>query len=463
METFFKSIGSVVVASGIWLGSLFGYHQPVIVDPIYPLIPNETLTVGATIPVVVAVFQTSLTNKILSTDTSMTLVNGTNKAGNPLSGYTCFNIDEGTSVEEFVCGTASSTSVTSLRRGIDPVDGYSEVTALKKAHGRGASVKITNFPQIAVVSRILNGNESVPNKLFYATTNTFSSSTELVSKAYVDGVAIAGAPDAATTVKGVTKLSTAPASSTNPIAVGDNDIRLTGKSGTILSSTNAPIDSLYTATTSSASKVVVSSSTGLIDTSFINVGTTSNKIVQLDSSSKLPAVDGSQLTNLLASGLLVSSTTDSSVVTNTTTETTIATTTIPAGTLGNGNAVRFQLTLNGSWSASGAFVTYRVKYGGTTIATFTYDPAAPVSQSATYLVQGVIQASSSVSLQESTTASFALGMTDPAAVSSYVVINRGSSSIDSSVAQNITVTAQWEAASASLSAYLSSILVERIK
>jgi hypothetical protein len=43
---------------------------------------------------------------------------------------------------------------------------------------------------------------------------------------YVDGIAIAGAPDAATGTKGIAKMSFAPAVSTEPIAVGDNDPRV---------------------------------------------------------------------------------------------------------------------------------------------------------------------------------------------------------------------------------------------
>ena len=46
------------------------------------------------------------------------------------------------------------------------------------------------------------------------------------TKEYVDGVAIAGAPDASTSTKGVTRLSVAPVSATIPIAVGDNDPRI---------------------------------------------------------------------------------------------------------------------------------------------------------------------------------------------------------------------------------------------
>lgn len=182
--------------------------------------------VGATIPVSVAVFQTSLASAVTSSATSMTLVNGTNAAGNTLSGYTCFNLDEGTSLEEFVCGTASGTSVTSMIRGIDPVDGDLEVTALKKGHKRGASVKVTDYPSIAILSRVLNGDETLPNAIKYASGVAPSTADDLTDKGYVDGVAIAGGADASTTVKGLAKLSTAPVSGTNPIAVGDNDTRV---------------------------------------------------------------------------------------------------------------------------------------------------------------------------------------------------------------------------------------------
>lgn len=49
---------------------------------------------------------------------------------------------------------------------------------------------------------------------------------QFATKKYVDGIAIAGAPDASTTVKGISKLSTAPVSPTDPIAVGTNDTRM---------------------------------------------------------------------------------------------------------------------------------------------------------------------------------------------------------------------------------------------
>ena len=113
------------------------------------------------IPKVVALFETTLQTSITSTATSMTLVSGTDKAGNSLSGTFGFIIDEGTGDEEFVIGSVSGTAITSMTRGIDPIDGKTEVTALKKAHTIGATIKVTNYPVLAILQRILAGSEDM--------------------------------------------------------------------------------------------------------------------------------------------------------------------------------------------------------------------------------------------------------------------------------------------------------------
>jgi hypothetical protein len=68
---------------------------------------------------------------------------------------------------------------------------------------------------------------------------------------YVDGIAIAGAPDSSTSTKGIVKMSVAPAVSTSPIAVGDNDPRLSSSSiFTAIAPLIYPVGSLYMATVS---------------------------------------------------------------------------------------------------------------------------------------------------------------------------------------------------------------------
>ncbi len=176
---------------------------------------------GASIPVVVTSFETSLATGITSSDTSMTLVKGTDDAGTSLSGYMCFTLDVNTTSQEIVCGTVSATAVTSMLRGIDPQDGDLEVSALKFSHRRGATVKITDAPSLQIISRILNGTETFPNAVSYAAGVASSTLTgqNLASVNYVNGVAFAGAPNGSLTVKGIfeeaTKAQTAAGTATD--------------------------------------------------------------------------------------------------------------------------------------------------------------------------------------------------------------------------------------------------------
>src|SRR4051794_31025531 len=73
---------------------------------------------AVTIPGGEALFETSLQSRISSTDTSMTLVANSLRGGGTISGYHCFTVDEGRTDQEFICGSVSSTAVTSLERGV---------------------------------------------------------------------------------------------------------------------------------------------------------------------------------------------------------------------------------------------------------------------------------------------------------------------------------------------------------
>jgi len=183
MENIFQFIGKAFLTLSVFVAGIFGIGTN---------LEAPVENVGASIPVSVAVFQTSLQTSISATATEMTLVSGTDKAGNALAGYMCFNLDEGTAKEEFVCGTVAGTAVTSMIRGIDPIDGDLEVTALKKAHSRGGSVKITNYPSLGIVSRILNGNETIPNAISYASGVGPTASSDLADKEYVLSVVSGG-------------------------------------------------------------------------------------------------------------------------------------------------------------------------------------------------------------------------------------------------------------------------------
>lgn len=129
---------------------------------------------GANIPTVIAVYTDSLASRISNTASSFVLVRGTDKQSRNLSGFYGFVMDEGTTSEEFVTANCVATACTIVARGIDVVDGETPVTALKFEHRRGATVKISNFPQLALLSRILSGLESASSTFMFGDGTTTS-------------------------------------------------------------------------------------------------------------------------------------------------------------------------------------------------------------------------------------------------------------------------------------------------
>ena len=152
------------------LVSLNGISNPDLIYAGQSLQVDDLL--GTTLPTVIALYSDSLASRITNTATSFTLVRGTDKQDRNLNGVYGFVMDEGTSAEEFFTARCVATACTVIARGIDVQDGESEVTALKFEHRRGAVVKITNFPQLAVITRILNGQESASSTFMFGDGST---------------------------------------------------------------------------------------------------------------------------------------------------------------------------------------------------------------------------------------------------------------------------------------------------
>jgi len=121
---------------------------------------NIQTNLSATIPVSVAVWESTLASSITATDVSATLVTGTSKSGADLDGYMCFVISGGKLMKNLFVTTASSTSLTGMIRGIDTVNPNTTSTAMSKAHRAGSNIKITDYPQLAILSRIMNGDDT---------------------------------------------------------------------------------------------------------------------------------------------------------------------------------------------------------------------------------------------------------------------------------------------------------------
>ncbi len=232
-----------IVASFLGLLSLIGLSAPT------PKI------VGSAVPSTPALVSDFLATAITKSATTMTLASGAYKDGTPLSGYLCFTLDVNSPQVEYVCGTASSTSVTGLSRGISYSNPNTTSSALAYPHNRLASVTITNYPQSEFVNRKVNGLDTWDNKITYTTEPTFSNGKDLIDKTYADTLSFAGAPNGSTIQKGIYQ----EASTTN---VGN---------GTAVGSTGADliVPNKYFNTTSSATTTVpVTNSAGKLSQGF---------------------------------------------------------------------------------------------------------------------------------------------------------------------------------------------------
>ena len=147
------------------------------------------------IPKLSALFETSLSSALSAAGTSFSLVSATDRDGNALSGLYGFVIDEGSADEEFVVATVSGTTGTIVYRGCDAESPATEVSANKKAHRRGASVKITDYPLLGFIRNALVGETGYELHAFLKMVSTAGLPTDdkhLTTKEYVDDAVSAG-------------------------------------------------------------------------------------------------------------------------------------------------------------------------------------------------------------------------------------------------------------------------------
>jgi hypothetical protein len=165
-----------------------------------------------------ALFDTQLATTIANSTstTSFTLQKGTDGDGNALTGNMCFTVDGGLSNVEYICGSVSGTVVSSLVRGVSFTDGVTSIASHLQSHRIGADVKVTDFPYLSQITRVLNGVGTLPNYLNYASSISIisapTSSYALPNwgqvTSYVNSVATSGAPDASQSSKGIVQIAT---------------------------------------------------------------------------------------------------------------------------------------------------------------------------------------------------------------------------------------------------------------
>lgn len=215
---FLKIIVGVLMGFGSFL---HGAITPDVLPPVVQYVPEyievvkEVPSAGAIVPSAVALYTDSLANAISSSDTSFTLVRGTDKTGTALASSTYgFIIDEGSANEEMVLANCTGTVCTNATRGINPVSGTSTTASLQKSHRRGATVKMTDGPILITLSQIARGREGYGAIIKYDTsvgTSSFSNANEIINKGYADYLAFngAGVLSATESAMGVSEIATA--------------------------------------------------------------------------------------------------------------------------------------------------------------------------------------------------------------------------------------------------------------
>lgn len=170
----------------------------------------------------VAAPELSLQEGATRTQTTLKLEQIIDRAGNTLTmsdfgdiGY--MTLEPGRANMELISFTGiSGTTLTGVTRGLKFVGDYTGDSDLRKPHSSGVEVIVSNPPQLYDELTAKSNDEEISGGWTFSgdipKVDTYVAPTleeELSPKKYVDDVALAGAPDATTTVKGVAELATA--------------------------------------------------------------------------------------------------------------------------------------------------------------------------------------------------------------------------------------------------------------
>jgi hypothetical protein len=345
---------------------------------------SQTLGASLTVPTVVALFQTSLASAISSSATTMTLTSATDLAGTTLASSTyAFIIDEGTASQEMVIADCTSTACINMIRGVSIITGTTTVSALQKSHRRGASVKITDGPQLMILSRIINGIGTFPNKLAYTSAPTFTSGNEIITKTYADNIANQGAATSSETVAGISELATQIEMASSTDLGSDRPIVLQAKYAT----SSPGYAGLWSVVTNNSGKIAQGfldlTETFLFTASTTHTATTSISASNVNSKAlilnglaySMPSARAASSTVLMENGsgsLSWNNTFNQKFYLNTATgniSTSQATTTIfavsvPANTLGTSNAISCRLYIPMGSATNLALLKLQASYGG---------------------------------------------------------------------------------------------------
>lgn len=196
----------------------------------YNLFGAQTFTLGTSISsTATTITLSSFTEPVTNVPYTMTLLNTSIVFATVAPKTTSSEFISFTGITQNADGTATLTGVT---RGLAKKYPFAEDSAYKLPHAGQSLFIISDAPQVFNESPYKLNDETIAGNWTYSVTSP-TIPTEISSQIhraasieYVNMIAVSGAPDSSTTVKGIGKVSVAPASPTSPIFVGDNDNRV---------------------------------------------------------------------------------------------------------------------------------------------------------------------------------------------------------------------------------------------
>lgn len=220
------------------------------------------------IPKTPPIWQTQLAFELDPADLTATVATELLIGGGSLSGLVCVSVDIGQPNPEYILGTLVGNVLTITLRNVDPLDPTVSLGAFTSIHRQGAVVKITDFATIQIMRNILNGNKPLQNTISYDVAKTPLNPQDIVDKGYVDAISVAGAPDASTTAKGVSRITASP-----NVTLGNPTITIASPAVVTLNNHGLTVNDTVQFTTSGSLPTGISPSTNYF---VISAGLTAN-------------------------------------------------------------------------------------------------------------------------------------------------------------------------------------------
>jgi hypothetical protein len=423
-------------------------------------------------------------------DTTMTLVDFLGIDGDELTmadfgdiGYATLEPGNGTQEEQVsFTGVTQNANGTATLTGIKSVlftSPYTETAGFAKSHAGGTRFVISNTSGFYNKLAALDDDESVTGIFTFIDPAVprmdqqpaYGAGTELyfATKEYVDDVAIAGAPNASTTVKGIAQeatmaqidADTAAGSTgarlfTNPSTLvtskygtrlpsADEKAALVGTSGTA-SGTNKYVTNDDTSATAAASKVVRSGAGSKIAEGYLQMTDTQASTLTSGSTSDAQSLHThNNLVKVLGKSF-------TPVTYDGSGEDTLYSLSVTGGTLGTDSGIKFEIPISDYDTDNSTSGTFRLKYGTTTIATaiITASSDGNTSNLGGYIT-GFIYANASANAQYgSITVSVAGSGLDATTSKAQTVSASGTATENSASTLNLSVTFEESGSNASV-------------